>query len=495
MPLAKVKQEDARHSRKAVKLAASTADTMQQEIIARNWPVGESLGTEPELIARYGVSRATLREAVRQLERHGVARMRRGNNGGLIIEQPARNSAVVALSTYMELSDTNFDELFEARQVIEGMAIEQAARRLSEKDITAFNTLIEELHKPPSRHFEQEIALQFTARGALKDTSGNPATSILLDALYLITSSRIVPDNVSQADIGKALGRARKFRLRALEALIGGDIDQAKQWQGELTRIGKWLIQQQVRDNQGNARPTLSSTGTDPGPAYDAFNKTAQRTALMITHTIQAGRMSPGTRLGTESDIREQFSVSRAVLREALRILELHAIVKGKRGNGGGFRTASPSPDYTAGIVASFLQHEGFSRHYFYEIWASIQLASSALAAQRIVDNDRTGLEALLAAEDQANTPESLLAAIRETDLAIGDIGRNKPLALFAQVLGQFAVNYPVDQLTGELATTLKAAHSRYVRAILQGKAGLARRRMANFLGEVRKVFGTKKTD
>jgi DNA-binding FadR family transcriptional regulator len=475
---------------KKVKLAVITANIIQKEIIGMGWPVGESLGVEPQLIERYGVSRATLREAIRQLERHGVARMRRGNHGGLIIEQPARNSAVVALSTYMELSNTNFDQLFEARQVIEGMAIEQAARRLSDKDIDTLNALIEELHNPASKQFDTEIALHGNIRGILRDITGNPATSILLDSLYYITTTDGAPKHASQADIKEALSNARNYRLRTLEALIGGDIDQAKQWQRELLQVGQWLITKQLQDGKGNSKPTVSLTSTEHGPAYDAFNKMAQRTALTIARAIQEEKMEPGTRLGTESEIRDKFSVSRAVLREALRILELHTIVKGKRGNGGGFRVAPPSPEYTANIVVSFLQHDGFSPHYFYEIWASIQLASSALAAERIDADGKIRLQSLLATEHDASTPEELLAAIRETDLAIGETGKNVPLALFAQVLGQLAVSYPVSKLTKNLATTLRTTHSLYVQAIIDGKAGIARRHMAKFLGEIRKIFG-----
>ena len=48
---------------------------------------------------RYGIGRATLREAIRQLERHGVANMRRGSGGGLVISRPARDSAALALAT------------------------------------------------------------------------------------------------------------------------------------------------------------------------------------------------------------------------------------------------------------------------------------------------------------------------------------------------------------------------------------------------------------
>ena len=40
--------------------------------------------------------------------------------------------------------------------------------------------------------------------------------------------------------------------------------------------------------------------------------------------------------LGAEAELRERYGVSRAVLREAVRILEYHGAVTTKRGPGGG---------------------------------------------------------------------------------------------------------------------------------------------------------------
>src|SRR5205809_51921 len=67
------------------KLAAQVARRIEAEVVRRGWPVGESLGSEPELRTRHGVSRSVLREAVRLVEHHQVARMRRGPNGGLFV--------------------------------------------------------------------------------------------------------------------------------------------------------------------------------------------------------------------------------------------------------------------------------------------------------------------------------------------------------------------------------------------------------------------------
>ena len=71
-----------------MKKAEIVADQIAQTIVGQRWEPGELFGSEVELIARYGVSRAVFREAVRLLEHHGLAEMRRGLHGGLFIRQP-----------------------------------------------------------------------------------------------------------------------------------------------------------------------------------------------------------------------------------------------------------------------------------------------------------------------------------------------------------------------------------------------------------------------
>src|SRR5262245_15204814 len=79
------------------KLAAQVAQRIESEIVASDWPVGRVLGSEPELMERYGVSRAVFREAVRLVEHHQVATMRRGRSGGLVVRAPDATAVTAAM--------------------------------------------------------------------------------------------------------------------------------------------------------------------------------------------------------------------------------------------------------------------------------------------------------------------------------------------------------------------------------------------------------------
>src|SRR3954467_9133069 len=101
------------------KLAAQVARRIEAEVVQRGWPVGGSLGSEPELRERHGVSRSVLREAVRLVEHHQVARMRRGPNGGLFVMAPDAGPAAHAVVIYLEHVGTSVVDLIEDRPLVE----------------------------------------------------------------------------------------------------------------------------------------------------------------------------------------------------------------------------------------------------------------------------------------------------------------------------------------------------------------------------------------
>src|SRR5262249_13589793 len=79
------------------------ADELRRLIVSGELGDGESLGHEPDLIERFGVSRPSLREALRILEAEGLITVVRGVNGGVVANRPderltARTAALVLQS-------------------------------------------------------------------------------------------------------------------------------------------------------------------------------------------------------------------------------------------------------------------------------------------------------------------------------------------------------------------------------------------------------------
>src|SRR3546814_6465540 len=118
-------------------MAASVADAIVSDVVALGWPEGEVIGSEPELLERYGVSRAVFREAVRLVEHKEVARMSRGPGGGLVVTVPTVESVMEAVAVYLFYVGAEVSEVFEARLVLEEVVAELAPSLLAAEDVEA----------------------------------------------------------------------------------------------------------------------------------------------------------------------------------------------------------------------------------------------------------------------------------------------------------------------------------------------------------------------
>ena len=123
------------------KLASTIADRIVKDIADLGWPIGHVVGSEPELLVRYGVSRAVFREAVRLVEHWQVASMRRGPGGGLVVTEPQVDAVVDAVVMYLAFVGVRVEEVFEARLVLEARVAELAPSRVTEADIIELRAL------------------------------------------------------------------------------------------------------------------------------------------------------------------------------------------------------------------------------------------------------------------------------------------------------------------------------------------------------------------
>lgn len=91
-------------SARPTKKAEQIARQLRQQIFNADWPIGMNLGSEAELMERFTVGRATVREAIRALERLGVVQMGRGGASGLRIIRPDPAQTIIASQRYLRRS-------------------------------------------------------------------------------------------------------------------------------------------------------------------------------------------------------------------------------------------------------------------------------------------------------------------------------------------------------------------------------------------------------
>jgi GntR family transcriptional regulator, transcriptional repressor for pyruvate dehydrogenase complex len=109
-------------------------------ITERHLKAGDRLPPERELAQAMGVSRSSLREALRALSLLGVTEMRQGDGTYLTALDP--EALMRPFGLVLALSDGQLQELFEARRVIEPGLAALAAERIDESTLEALRTCV-----------------------------------------------------------------------------------------------------------------------------------------------------------------------------------------------------------------------------------------------------------------------------------------------------------------------------------------------------------------
>src|SRR4051794_19609066 len=453
------------------KLAARVARRIEADVVARGWPVGASLGSDPELRARHGVSRAVLREAVRLVEHHQVARMRRGPGGGLFVVAPDAGPAAHALVVHLQYAGTGVDDLMEARRLLEPLAARLAAERVGEDGVELIRrTLAEEAAEQSAGRPERLHVL-------LGRLSGNHVLGLFVDVLVRLTGRYAGPVDLSRRRFQVARAESLRFHGDIGAAVIAGDPGRAEAAMGAyLDGVLTWL--------RNHARVRAAP----PGPAGDGVpGKMAEVVAGRLRDDIAAGGWQVGAVVGSEAGLLTRYGVSRAVLREAVRLLEYHSVARMRRGPGGGLVVAAPEAQASVDTMALFLEYQGVRADDLRIVRDAIELATVARVATRYAEGDEELAERLATAvrwpkEGPAEEPRK--ADLFHTELA--ELAGNPVLALFLRIITELFRRHAAGQdkpLPGDAAADeVQHAHQRILDAIMLGDAGVARHRMRRHL-------------
>jgi DNA-binding FadR family transcriptional regulator len=136
--------------------------------------------------------------------------------------------------------------------------------------------------------------------------------------------------------------------------------------------------------------------------------KTGELIATHLRRQIVRGELRPGETLPAESQLMEQYGVSRPTLREAFRILEAETLISVRRGSRGGARVTGPDTSVAARYVGLLLQMQGATINDVYEARMISEPPCARLLATNRTDEDIQKLTAVvdqLKAEVAAREP------------------------------------------------------------------------------------------
>jgi len=125
------------------RLSAQIAEQLQLAILSGAVAEGERLPPERELVERFGASRASVQEAVHQLELQGLVTIRRGSNGGAFVIKPDFAKVSAMLETVIRANRFDPRELYQARLLIEPGVAAIAASTADANTVAALRGAIE----------------------------------------------------------------------------------------------------------------------------------------------------------------------------------------------------------------------------------------------------------------------------------------------------------------------------------------------------------------
>lgn len=194
-------------------------------ILDRRLSEGERLPAEMELARQFGVNRSTVREALRELESHGLV-MRRPGSRRLSVSRPPHLAIAEGVSRALVLHDVTFLEVWEALTLLEPPIAEAAARARNSDDLEMIVSAAEQF---ASQTLAAEAAVRLVSRffRYVGRATHNQVLALAQEPLLqlLEPSLQVMIDKVPQAR-----SRISTAQRRICDALKARDAALAATW-------------------------------------------------------------------------------------------------------------------------------------------------------------------------------------------------------------------------------------------------------------------------
>ena len=212
--------------KRPARLAHAVVESLTDAIVSGTVPPGSALPVEPELSETIGVSRITIREAVKSLEAKGLVRARQGS--GTTVTQPEEwnllDPVVLAATVQHDDELVVLDQLVGVRSALEAQMAAQAAELATDDDLRSVEWLL----------------------GQLAEETATPARFVETDVAF---HDRIM--QASRNRLGRSIIRTVHTQARGTFLYTGTpDVDACEQANAEHRQVAERLL---ARDPQGAA--------------------------------------------------------------------------------------------------------------------------------------------------------------------------------------------------------------------------------------------------
>ncbi|MGR4010217.1 FadR/GntR family transcriptional regulator [Leucobacter sp. 1207-22] len=184
---------------------------------------GDRLPPERELAEHLGVSRVSIREALRELENRGLIDRKPGR--GTIVLSPGEQSPMAeSIGTAVNAAEAEIRDIMELRAILEPPIARLTAGRAKSRDVAQLRELVEAMEKETSNERYAELDRAF--HQTIAQYTHNPLLALINEQL----AQQIAPSRAKRYQTSErrnASSRAHRLIFEAIEAGNGEAAEQA----------------------------------------------------------------------------------------------------------------------------------------------------------------------------------------------------------------------------------------------------------------------------
>lgn len=428
-----------------------------------------------------GVSRETLREAMRILESQSLVEVRRGRGGGAIVRRPGLEAVGRYVALVLQLRGTTLADLEQARCVVEPPAAADVAARGSVDDLAVLVRLHDAERAATADPLAFTAAVSAFDRAVL-EASGCQTVAVLAGVLGDLYAGQVfaASDDADRSAAARLAGRVVAGHGAFLDAVRRQDARLgATAWGDYLVTTARLLVPRRRSRRAMDVAPLWRAQAAVGRP------RRAVAVAAEVRARIADGELRDGDRLAPLPDLAAEFGVSRPTLREALRILETEHLLDLRAGDRGGATIRAPSTQVAARLAGIVLEARHVTLGDFHRALRMVEPpiveALAGATGPRSVAALRKADLALSGAVDDTGR---FVRAWSEAETVLFGLTRNPALTVIAEILHWVrdgvvaAVTNEVDGRDGVVGSN-RRAHRRFsaVVAAVERRDPIAARR------------------
>lgn len=247
---------------RAPKLSHLVAERLRARIAAGHLGAGDSLPSEAQLLTQFGVSRPTLREALRVLESETLIQLGRGARSGATVLAPSIEAATKYSGLYLASHGTTIAEIHQVRMLVEPSLAALLAQRSRKEHVKLLRQCYEAQRAGlETQNYLSVVSSVIEFHDVMVRSSENRALGLLAGILHDL-AVKVYPKMLNAESarerqlVRRRTEESSSAHGRLLDLIARGKASEAEQfWRNYMQDTARWL----ARTGLGKLRVKLST--------------------------------------------------------------------------------------------------------------------------------------------------------------------------------------------------------------------------------------------